>query len=119
MLIGAFFSWWYGRGWQHAAGGLGRRLLAISEQFSVKQLSRTLFQPWRRITTAPGSSLDDKLRAMVDNLVSRCVGFVVRSLVLAGATLSMLLVGVLTIVEILVWPLLPLAAVALIVKGLM
>lgn len=118
MLIGAFFSWWYGQGWKHAANALPRRIKATTELFSAKQLLGTLFQPWRRITTVPGESFDDKLRAMGDNLVSRCVGFVVRTAVLLAATCSIVVIGAFSLVEIVVWPFVPIAVPVLIVKGI-
>ena len=118
MLIGSFFGWWYGRGWKQAFTSLSRRIKGISELFSAKQLLKTLFQPWRRITTIPGASLEDKLQAWGDNLISRCVGFTVRSAVLLAAFVMLVIVGVLTIAEIIAWPFLPLAVPLLIVKGL-
>jgi hypothetical protein len=118
MLIGAFFSWWYGKGWKHAVRAFPLRLKGTSELFSVSQLLRTLFQPWRRIVTVPGDSFDDKLHAWGDNLVSRGIGFVVRAFVLIAAFLSLVIVGCLTAAEIVIWPLAPVAVPLLLVKGL-
>jgi hypothetical protein len=119
MLIGSFFSWWYGRGWKQTASSLGPRLEQVSINFSVEQLLRTLFEPWRRIVTYSGASLDARLRAWGDNLFSRCVGFVVRSLVLFAAFLSSIIVGLLTLAEILIWPLLPPAVPLLLILGVL
>ena len=118
MLIGSFFSWWYGPGWRHALNSFGLRIKGLSELFSVQQLLRTVFQPWRRIVTVPGSSFEDKLRAWGDNLVSRGIGFVVRSAVLLAAAITITAVSVVTAGEIIVWPLVPILAPVLIVKGL-
>lgn len=118
MLISSFFSWWYGRGWKQVLQSFGPRLKSVSNNFSVDQLVRTWFEPWRRIITYPGASLEDKMRAWGDNLFSRIIGFTVRSLVLLGALITSVAVGALTVLEILAWPLLPVAPLILIIMGL-
>jgi len=90
----------------------------IADTFSVSQLLRTLFSPWRRIITPPGAGLSAKFRAWGDNIVSRAVGFVVRVLVLLAALVAVLFVGILTLGELIVWPFLPFAVPVLTVKGL-
>ena len=86
--------------------------------FSVPILLRTLFSPWKRIITYPGASLDAKIRAFSDNMVSRAVGFSVRLLVLFTAALMLLLVSIVALIEIVVWPLLPILIIVTIVKGI-
>lgn len=113
----AFFSWWYGHGWQQVAGSFKSRLQAVADSFSVGQLTKTLFAPWRRITTPPGRSLEDKLRAWADNMFSRIIGFFVRLFVLLIAAVAALLIALLTILETLAWPLVPLALPGLIIAG--
>jgi hypothetical protein len=81
-------------------------------------LMHTLFAPWRQIIAYPGASLDAKVHAMMDNTVSRFVGFTVRAIVLVAALVT---VGVTTAAGFIVgilWPLVPLAAIALIIKGI-
>jgi hypothetical protein len=117
MLVVAFFSWWYARGWRDLAINIGPRLQGIAESFSVMQLARTLFQPWRRIITYPGDDLSAKFRALLDNLVSRVVGFVVRLLVLLAALIVMAITLVFSVIEVVVWPLLPPAVPILLIAG--
>jgi hypothetical protein len=109
MLVLSFFSWWYGRGWAQVAKSLGPRIQAINASFSVNQLFRTLFAPWRKIITYPGASFQDKMRAWGDNLFSRIIGFVIRISVLLGAGIAVVVVAIVTIVETILWPLLPVA----------
>lgn len=118
MLVLSFFSWWYGRGWREVAGSFMTRLRGIANTFSVSQLLRTLFAPWRRIMTYPGASLAEKFRAWGDNVFSRMVGFVVRLIVLFTALLLAIVVAVLSLVELILWPLLPIAVPVLIIMGL-
>ena len=86
--------------------------------FSVGLLARTLFAPWRRLTNVPGTGASTRLQVLGDNLISRLVGFVVRLVVLLTAGLSTILLTLGTIIEIIVWPVLPVAAVVCIVWGL-
>lgn len=92
-------------------------LTGISHAFSVPILLRTLFAPWRRIITYPGSSLEAKVRAFGDNIVSRAIGFVVRLLVLLTAFVMSGLALIFGLLALILWPLIPLAVVALLVKG--
>jgi hypothetical protein len=96
-----------------------RRLSGLADMFSIGILVHTLFSPWRRIITYPGAGLDARLRAFGDNLVSRAVGFTVRFFVLLAAALAFVFVAIMGVLEVLIWPLLPLLAAALIVKGVL
>lgn len=117
MLVLSFFSWWYGRGWREVARSIKPRLDNVADTFSVSQLLRTLFAPWRRIITYPGSSLSARLKAWGDNVVSRTVGFFVRLLVLLAALVALIFALVISVIEIIVWPLLPPAVPVLIILG--
>jgi hypothetical protein len=118
MLIVGLFSWWYGAGWAGALRATERRLRTLAGMFSISILLRTLFSPWRRIISYPGAGLEARLRAFGDNLVSRCVGFTVRFFVLLAAAVAFVLLVLVGFVELIAWPLLPLAGVGLIVWGL-
>lgn len=119
MLVLTFFNWWYGRGWRGEIAAAKRRLDSVGTLFSVAILLRTLFSPWRRIISYPGAGFDAHLRAMLDNLVSRVIGFVVRISVLMSAAVIFVLLAVVGLVQILLWPLLPLLSITLIVWGLL
>ena len=118
MLALEFFTWWYSRGWQQLVKNMERRITLTSSMFSVPILLRTLFAPWKRIITYPGASIEAKIRAFSDNMVSRFVGFTVRIFVLFTAAIMLLIVSVVALVEIVAWPLLPIIALVLLVKGI-
>jgi hypothetical protein len=118
MLVTSFFSWWYGRGWQSVALSFKPRLTGVLDSFSAKQLARTLFAPWRCIIIYPGASFDARARALVDNLFSRLVGFVVRVIVLLAALAALLVVAALSVLELVAWPLLPFAIPGCLIAGL-
>lgn len=107
MLAFELLAWWYSRGWQQAAENARRRVLNVSQMFSLPILLRTMFAPWKRIISYPGAGLDAHLHAMFDNLFSRAVGFVVRLMVLLAALIIFLVMGVVGLLQILAWPLVP------------
>lgn len=117
MLVMELLTWWYSQGWKRVTQDGGKRLSRISHLFSVPILIRTLWAPWRRIVAVPGSSIDQKLRALGDNLVSRAIGFTVRVLVLVTAGIMLVGAAVANLFIVVVWPLIPPAAVVLVVVG--
>lgn len=119
MLALEFFTWWYSRGWRQLAINMQRRISLTSSMFSVPILLRTLFSPWKRIVTYPGSSIDAKIRAFSDNMVSRFVGFTVRIFVLFTAGIMLLVVSVVALIELVAWPLLPILVLVTLVKGIL
>lgn len=117
MLPIAFFSWWYGAGWRRIASKFTSRSLHISATLSLPLLSRTLFQPWRRIISYSGRGLGQQLAAMADNAISRCIGSLVRGTVLLAGLFTIFVVALLTLIELLIWPLLPVAPLFLLGLG--
>lgn len=118
MLAIELFRWWYSAGWQQLLRAISRQLTGLAEAFSVGTLLRTLFAPWRRIISYAGAGLDAKFRAMLDNLISRAVGFVVRLLVLMTVAVLLILTVALGLAALVIWPLVPLLAVLALIKGL-
>jgi len=119
MLAAEFFVWWYGRGWALVFKNMERRMRQTGQLFSVSQLLGTLFAPWRRTISYPGASLNEHMQAMVDNAISRFVGFMVRIFVLIAAAMTFVGVAVVALVEMVAWPLVPIAIAAGIIKGLL
>ena len=117
-MIFQMLRWWYVSGWMQAARKVVAWPQGIERAFSLSLLVRTMFAPWRRIVTASGRSLDAQMRAALDNLISRLVGFVIRFFVLIGAGVAMLVALAAGCVMAVVWPFLPLLVPALAVKGI-
>jgi len=105
--------WWYSKGWLKAFNTALKWVNKVQMEFSVPVLLGTLFSPWKQIVSLPGKSLDDKFRAMIDNLVSRFIGFIVRLLVLLAALVLMALAAAAGLVMVAAWPFAPLAVVYL------
>ena len=64
-----------------------------------------------------GKSLDAQMRAMLDNLISRCVGFSILFFVIIGALVGMLGALVASISMVIIWPLVPVLIIFCIVKA--
>lgn len=118
MIAIEILSWWYRQGWRLVAQNVESRFFKVSHMFSVPILLRTLFAPWRRIITYPGASINARFRAAGDNLVSRMVGFSVRALVLFSAGVMLLLTASVGLLQLVVWPLIPLLIIAAVIKGI-
>lgn len=110
MVIWLSLRWWYGAGWQWAMKrAIVERLLWVNETFSITALIRTLFAPFKQTYSKPGGSVDIRIHAFFDNVISRFVGFFARSFII----LTGLLVGILSILTgmlfVALWPFAPLA----------
>jgi len=115
-MLFSFFAWWYGPGLLAAVNDIPKRTLGVVHSFSVTILLKTLFAPWRRITTIPGAGLDAKFHALIDNAMSRLVGFTVRIIVLLTALFMACFTAVFFTAVALAWPLMPAAVVYCLVR---
>lgn len=119
MVFIELFRWWYAEGWALLINKLGHRLRNIWYVFSVPTLLKTLFAPWRRIITYPGKGFGPMMRALVDNLISRLIGFIVRTMVIIAATIGFIMTAVIGLACVVVWPFVPLAIIGFIIRGVM
>ncbi len=116
-MILELLRWWYGPGWVHSFRRIRTRTANVAHAFSAGTLLVTLFAPWKRIQYT-GKSFDAKMQAMMDNMISRLIGFAVRLGVLFAA--SVMIVGSigLSIAIVLAWPLIPVLIIFSIFKGI-
>lgn len=117
MLLVSFLSWWYGPGWMQVIKSFQPRSASIIESFSFGQLIKTWFEPWKRIITYPGDTIGEKFKAWGDNAFSRMIGFVVRTIVMIAGLMVLVFSMLLTIVQVIIWPLVPPAIPILIILG--
>ena len=116
MLL-ALFKWWYGSGWIESWRDVPRQLKATEQMFAMSVLLRNLFSPWKQIITPPGRSLDEKFRAMIDNLISRVIGFFVRLGTIIFALGTLLFFLILRLAAAIAWPLLPAALIYCVIRA--
>src|ERR1700739_3851693 len=105
------FKWWYGSGWLDAWQRVGRSINKAQMAFSLPVLVRSLFSPWKQITSAPGQTLNQKFNAKIDNLVSRTIGFFVRLFTRLAAIVFISAKALFGVATALAWPMLPIAAI--------
>lgn len=115
-MVFELLRWWYGAGWLRAMSRIQTRTTNVLHAFSAGTLLKTLFSPWKRIQYA-GRSFDAKVQALVDNFVSRTIGFIVRIGVLIAAGLMTLGSLIVSIAIVIVWPFIPFVVVFLFYKG--
>lgn len=118
MILLELFRWWYGPGWLLMFERIGGRVQKVARVFAIPTLLKTLFSPWKRIVTSGAKGIDAKMRAMVDNLVSRTIGFIVRMMVLFAAVVMLGGAFLLGLVIVAVWPLVPLSVVYFLIIGI-
>jgi hypothetical protein len=119
LVLIEFFTWWFGRGYGELIYYCLSLIKKVQRSFSIPILLSTLFSPWRQIVTLPGRSFDEKMRAVLDNLVSRTVGFCVRIISLVTALILMILAVALGVIMAVSWPLIPALVVYCLVRGIL
>ena len=113
-MISGYFVWWYGTGLTEAYAAAMAAMTRIVYLFSVSQLGKTLFDPWKNdVIRAHNLSLADQLKVWQLNLASRIVGFLVRSLVILAALFVLALLILLSAVILFIWIATPLLAIVL------
>lgn len=114
MFIVGLFSWWYGAGWKRCILAVRDGLAGIYDYFSLDLLLRTLFSPFRQISAGGvRGPIGVQVRALVDNLISRVIGGIVRSIVIVIGSVTLLLSCLLGLVRIVLWPFIPVLPVVL------
>lgn len=121
MLFISLIKWWYGDGWRQQFKLLGNRLEGTVDFFSISLLLKSLFQPFRQISAGSvDGSIDAKLRAFGDRMVSRVIGAVVRSLIIIAGIVTIALHVILGFILLAGWafvPVLPVIGVVLTMTG--
>ena len=116
MLTAGLISWWYLDGYKLFASKLWTKLGDTIDLFSISSLLKTLFAPYRQISAnASGESIDAKILAFVDRLVSRMVGGVARLGIILAGIVVILIQFIGSLLSLIVWPLLPLLPLVFIV----
>lgn len=117
VMVFEFLRWWYGPGWVDAWRKAGFLVVGIERAFSITILLKTLFLPWKQIVSLPGRSIEEKIKAGIDNLISRMVGFFARLTALLAALVLGALCAVVGFLAAVLWPLLPLVFIYLVFRS--
>lgn len=114
MFIAYLLQWWYGAGWLSQWQQIKKKTAGVASDFSGRALLKTLFAPWKRVTTQlnRNATIGQKFQAKIDNLVSRVVGFFVRIFVLLAELVILVVVFVFYLLLAIIWPILPVFSLA-------
>jgi hypothetical protein len=87
--------------------------------FSIPQLLRSWIAPWKRITEERTKAWDieDFFGSLIINLISRIIGFIMRTVVLLIGTISLLLSLLSGVVVYVVWTIAPALIILMIIMG--
>jgi hypothetical protein len=114
-----YFSWWYYEEPVYLWRSIKITTQKVFSSFSVGVLISTLFDPWKKDNQyLENPSLNERFKLILDNLISRFVGFIVRfftiitGLVFTAVTLIVLTAGFLA------WLIMPFIIAYLLVNGL-
>jgi hypothetical protein len=108
MLIVGILSWWYTVGWQQRIVKLREGFNGAADYFSLDLLLRTLFSPFRQISVGRvDGPLGVRLQALVDRILSRCIGAMIRLFMIIVGTLSLLAYLLLGGIMLVVWAAIP------------
>lgn len=102
-LVPTFFMWWYGRGLKDLFSFLSAFFSYTSNMFSVTTLLKTLFSPWKKLVGERGRGIEGLKLWLVDNLVSRAVGFIVRLFMIIFFLIVFILFAFFAVLAVIFW----------------
>lgn len=105
MFMVGLISWWYGRGWVAQWRRIKERYVATLDFFSIGQLLATYFSPFRQISAGGGSGT--AFQAMIDQLISRVIGSIVRFFTIIAGLAVILFLTVYELIIMTCWWFLP------------
>ena len=122
MHFVSLMRWWYGLGWLDQLGLAREKFDRTADYFSIGLSLRTLFKPFRQIDAdaARKGSLDVMLRAVFDQLFSRMIGSMARTILIIIGSISLVLLILMRATWLILWlvlPVLPFASVPLVLTG--
>lgn len=104
----AVVSWWYTTGWGLERSRGVERLARYYDFFSLDLLLKTLFSPFRQISVGQvRGPLAVQWRAFIDRVISRAIGAMIRTFMIVFGSLVLVVIGLVTMVQVVLWPLLP------------
>lgn len=115
LVIYDYFVWHYTRAWWEMWGIWRNYLWFVIHLFSLPELMRSWFAPFKRMTESRGSTLsfEDLASYVVINILSRVIGAIARTGIIAIGLLALGLTVVLGVFVYAVWMLLPVIIIGL------
>ena len=122
MFLGGMISWWYTKGIQLKFKLLLSRAASMVDLFSIRLLVATWLSPYKQISASRSmaSNFAEQLKNMIDQLISRSIGAVIRTfmIIIGFAVVAVqFVVGVLVLAIWLMLPILPIVLLILTITG--
>jgi hypothetical protein len=123
-MAGAFFIfdylvWHYTRAFRDVSSFWMNIAWFVIHFFSIPLLLRTLFSPWKRVTTEHTKyGLEDLAETILFNIMSRVVGALIRSVLLIMGIVSLVVVLVAYVAFLTLWAVLPAVALFSLMSGI-
>ena len=109
MFLVGLLQWWYGQGWLSQLARVRGRLQSTVDLFSIPDLLRTYFAPFRQISAGySNGSVGMQLRAFFDQTISRVIGSFVRGFTILVGIILIAIQCIWEAVIVVMWLLLPL-----------
>ncbi len=121
IIILQFWGWYYSGAVKSLVKIWKNFIIFVREYYSVSLLLRTLFYPWRRDATKYGRGFSFKnfFETLSFNLISRGLGFFIRSITIVIGLVCLLGVIILGFLALIIWLVLPVALLFFIIIGLL
>ena len=121
MQLVSLLSWWYSGGVRRMFHTVQMKFAGLLDYFSIDLLLRTLFAPFRQISAGSvDGPIGVKLRAFFDQLISRVIGSIVRTIVILIGAVAITLQAAVSLLFILLWfvmPMLPIVGLVMMLVG--
>ena len=109
MFMVDLVSWWYFRGWSIFLSGLKKKLGDTFDTFSIGEMFRTLFKPYRQISAVTDGTA---ISSAIDKLISRFVGMFARLILIIAGIIALILEAIIGLAITVIWPVVPILPVA-------
>lgn len=114
-----FLEWWYKEGYVNLTTYFRRFFAYLYDQFSISVCISTLFDVWRRdYQGGDNLSIQERFQAMIQNMVSRFIGFLVKFFTILVYLLFTAASFIFFVFFMIFWLLYPLVSLLLILLGL-
>jgi hypothetical protein len=121
IIVLRFWGWYYTGAVKNLVRAWKNFIIFVREYYSIPLLLRTLIVPWRRDVTRRPRGLDIKklFEALAFNLISRGIGFIIRSITVVIGLICLIGVIILGFVTLVIWLILPMVLLFFIVVGVL
>ncbi len=108
-LVGNYLVWHYTRGYHDLAENAYNLLYFFYHFFSIQELLRTFFSPWKNFYggLASAQTSAEYLSLITLNSVLRIAGIILRSIIIATGCALLIIGGGLTVLALLLWTIIP------------